>query len=94
MYAEEKLVEYHVLNVCIRALHVGLSTLCTFRLCTLLRCKGMAIGSPYGWRLRCATCILLLLLHAGMGALPEEAVFVPGTLPLDTDGKEVLAVHT
>ena len=46
--------------------------------------KGLA-----GWQLTCAVSALLLLWHPVMGALPEEAVFVPGTLPLDTNGEEV-----
>ena len=58
--------------------------------------EGMAISccsSFAGWRLACGMSCMLLLLHTVIGALPEEAVFVPGTLPLDTDGEEVPALH-
>ena len=56
--------------------------------------RGIMEGrGPHGRRLPCAVSTLLLLLHTVIGALPEEAVFVPGTLPLDTDGKEVPALQ-
>ncbi len=32
----------------------------------------------------------LYLLRQGLAARPEDAVFMPGTLPLDDTGKEVL----
>ena len=47
-----------------------------------------------GWRLPYAVVALLLpFTDSVIGALPEEAVFVPGTLPVDTDGNEVPVLH-
>jgi hypothetical protein len=37
-----------------------------------------------------ATLLMLRLICQSLAALPEDAVFVPGTLPLDDRGKEVI----
>jgi hypothetical protein len=43
----------------------------------------------YCWQHALAAAVALALIALAAGALPEDALFVPGTLPLDTDGKEV-----
>ena len=48
-----------------------------------------------GWS--CCTFLILpflYLLRQGLAARPEDAVFMPGTLPLDDAGKEVLFTLT
>ena len=37
--------------------------------------------------------VILGVIALASAALPEDALFVPGTLPLDTDGKEVDKTH-
>lgn len=37
-----------------------------------------------------SAAVLLGMVALATAALPEDALFVPGTLPLDTDGKEVM----
>ena len=48
-----------------------------------------AMDRPQCWQHALAAAVALGLVATAAGALPEDALFVPGTLPLDTDGKEV-----
>ncbi len=46
-----------------------------------------AVGVPQLWTT--ILCGALLLVTLAAAALPEEALIVPGTLPLDADGNSV-----